>query len=277
VRFHREATVKPGVLEGVRLTRERDKYRSVLVIIPAWNEAGTIRDIVRRVRRRLPGAAVLVIDDGSSDRTGQAARSAGAQVARMPYNLGIGGAVQAGYRYAMRRNFEIVIRLDGDGQHLPEEIPVLLETMDREWADVVVGSRFVAGTGYHAPLARRLGMRLFAWLASSICGQRLTDTTSGFRAARRLAVAHMAQMHASDYPEIESLVTLFRSGFGIAEAPVRMNERAAGNSSIGVVQAFYYVAKVLLAVLVTVLAAPRCTRMEMLQRRRIAERERPGG
>ena len=263
--------------EVVDLREREGEYGSVLVIVPAWNEAGTVGDVVGRVRGVLPEATVLVVDDGSTDATAHAAMSAGARVTRLPYNVGIGGAVQAGCLYAVENDFDVVVRLDGDGQHLPEEIPVLLRTMRREWADVVIGTRFASGGGYRAPLARRVGIWLFGRLVSWICGQRLTDTTSGFRAAGRLAVAHMAQMHASDYPEIESLITLYKGGYKIVEVPVRMNERASGDSSIGVGRAFYYVAKVLLAVLVDVMAAPRCTRLEMLRERRVTRRERRGG
>lgn len=240
-----------------------DTSPRVLVILPAWNEARAVADVVRRVRAGLPDVAVLVVDDGSLDATAAAALAAGARVIRLPYNLGIGGAVQCGFLYALEHRFDVVVRLDSDGQHPPEAIPDLLAALREQNADLVVGSRFLGEDGYRPALARRLGIRLFARLLSCICGQRLTDTTSGFRAANALAVAHMARMHACDYPEIESLITLHKAGYRIAETPVRMQQRTAGNSSISTARAVYYTVKVLLAVLVDVLAAPHCTRDEM--------------
>ena len=235
----------------------------VLIIIPALNEADSIGRVVRRIRDHMPDTPVLVVDDGSADDTAGEARSAGAKVLTLPYNLGIGGAEQAGFLYALDHNYDIVVRLDADGQHRPEEIPGLLESLERDGVDLVIGSRFVGESDYRAPFARRIGIRLFAALLSRICGQRLTDTTSGFRAAKRGAVAVMAQTHSCDYPEIESLITLHKAGFLFAERPARMEHRAAGESSINALAAFYYVAKVLLAVLVDITAPARCTKVEI--------------
>ena len=235
----------------------------VLVIIPARNEARSVGQVVRGVLRVLPGATVLVVDDGSTDRTAVEAKAAGAEVVRLPYNLGIGGAVQTGFQYALASGFQVAIQVDGDGQHLPEEIPKLLNAMEREGADLVVGSRFLEDGGYRPTFARKFGIRLFAGLLTLLCRRRLTDTTSGFRAANRLAVAHLSEMYACDYPEVESLVTLHRAGFRIAEVPARMAARTEGVSSIDSIRAFYYMLKVVLAVLVDALAKPVFTRQEM--------------
>ena len=207
---------------------EATAARRVIVIIPAMNEAASVGQVVRGVLRVLPDAAVLVVDDGSTDRTAAEGEAAGALVVRLPYNLGIGGAVQTGFRYALAEGFDVAVQVDGDGQHLPEEIPKLLRTMESENADLVVGSRFIEESGYRPSFARRIGIRLFAALLGCICGRRLTDTTSGFRAAGRLAIAHLSEMYACDYPEVESLVTLHRSGFKIVEVPVHMVARAEG-------------------------------------------------
>jgi glycosyltransferase involved in cell wall biosynthesis len=248
--------MEPSVNDATAATR-------VIIIIPAMNEASSVGQVVRGALRVLPGAAVLVVDDGSTDRTAAEGEAAGALVVRLPYNLGIGGAVQTGLRYALAEGFDVAVQVDGDGQHLPEEIPKLLRTMESENADLVVGSRFIEESGYRPSFARRIGIRLFAVLLGCICGRRLTDTTSGFRAAGRLAIAHLAEMYACDYPEVESLVTLHRSGFKIVEAPVHMAARAEGSSSIGAVRALYYMLKVVLAVLVDVAAKPIFTRREI--------------
>jgi glycosyltransferase involved in cell wall biosynthesis len=235
----------------------------VIIIIPAMNEASSVGQVVRGALRVLPAAVALVVDDGSTDRTTAEGEAAGALVVRLPYNLGIGGAVQTGFRYALEKGFDVAVQVDGDGQHLPEEIPKLLRTMESENADLVVGSRFIEESGYRPSFARRIGIRLFAALLGCICGRRLTDTTSGFRAAGRLAIAHLSEMYACDYPEVESLVTLHRAGFKIVEVPVHMVARAEGSSSIGAIQGFYYMLKVVLAVLVDVVAKPIFTRQEI--------------
>jgi glycosyltransferase involved in cell wall biosynthesis len=239
----------------------------LLVIIPAWNESTCVGPVVARTRRALPGATVLVVDDGSDDATEREALAAGAIVARLPYNLGIGGAVQTGLRYAARHAYDLAVQVDGDGQHPPEGIPRLIDALDRTGADVVIGSRFLGEGDYKASLARRLGIRLFAGVLSALCGQSLTDTTSGFRCANRTAIEHLAEVYACDYPEVESIISLHKAGFRIAETPVRMAPRAGGVSSINPLRAAYYTVKVLLAVLVDAVAAPRHSRAAILKRR----------
>jgi hypothetical protein len=245
------------------LSGKPESVRRVLVIVPARNEARSVGPVVRGVLGVLPDATVLVVDDGSTDRTAGEAKAAGAEVVRLPYNLGIGGAVQTGFHYALANGFQVAIQVDGDGQHLPEEIPKLLSVMEREGADLVVGSRFLEDGGYRPTFARRFGIGLFAGLLTLLCRQRVTDTTSGFRAANRLAVAHLSETYACDYPEVESLVTLHRAGFRIAEVPARMAPRTEGASSIGSVRGFYYMLKVVLAVVVDALAKPVFTRREL--------------
>ena len=245
------------------MAQSSEKMRRILVIIPAWNEAGSVGAVVRRVLQVLPEATALVVDDGSTDTTAAEADDAGATVVRLPYNLGIGGAVQTGFQYALARGFDVALQVDADGQHPPEEIPKLLDALARGDTDLILGSRFVEDTGYRAPLGRRLGIWLFARLLSLLCGQRLTDTTSGFRAANLPAIAHLAEMYACDYPEVESLVTLHRAGFKVAEVPVRMAARSGGKSSIDPVRGLYYIVKVILAALVDAVAKPIFTRQEV--------------
>jgi glycosyltransferase involved in cell wall biosynthesis len=220
-------------------------------IVPAHNEEGAIGGVVREILAFDPGLEVVVVDDGSVDRTAALAAEAGAHVVRLPFNLGIGGAVQTGFRYALEHGFELAVRLDGDGQHDPQELPRLLEPLLADEADIVVGSRFAARDGhYRAPFARGLGIRLFARIVSLLVGQRVTDTTSGFQALNRRGIALFAADYPHDYPEVEATVMVHRHRLRLKEVPVRMRERAAGASSITALRSVYYAAKVLLALFV---------------------------
>ncbi len=221
-----------------------------VAIVPAHNEEACIADVVRGIRAFDPGLEVLVVDDGSHDRTPFRARAAGAHVVRLPFNLGIGGAVQTGFRYALEHGFEVAVRLDGDGQHDPEELSRLLEPILDDDADIVVGSRFAGPGAYRAPLARAIGIRLFARLVSLLVGRRVTDTTSGFQALNRRAITLFAGDYPHDYPEVEATVMVFRHRLRLTEVPVAMRERAAGTSSISAAGSVYYMAKVLLALFV---------------------------
>ena len=221
-----------------------------IAIVPAHNEEACIADVVREVRAFDPGLEVVVVDDGSHDRTGPLARAAGAHVVRLPFNLGIGGAVQTGFRYALENDFEVAVRLDGDGQHDPRELEKLLQPLLAGEADIVIGSRFAGVGGYRAPVARSLGIRLFARLVSALVGSRVTDTTSGFQALNRRAITLFAGDYPHDYPEVEAMVMVFRHRLRLAEIPVAMRERVAGTSSITALGSVYYMAKVLLALFV---------------------------
>jgi glycosyltransferase involved in cell wall biosynthesis len=222
----------------------------VLAVVPAYNEAGGVVGVVRELFAVRPGLDVLVVDDGSSDQTAERAREAGARVVRLPYNLGIGGAVQTGFRYAMRNGYDAAVQVDGDGQHVPAEIPALLAALAGDGADVVIGSRFLDRRGYTTSRIRRVGTRVFSLVNSLVLGQTVTDNTSGFRAFNRRALAFLSEHYPQDYPEPESVVLLGRNGFRIREIPVRMRERGHGRSSISSVRAVYYMIKVLLAIFV---------------------------
>jgi glycosyltransferase involved in cell wall biosynthesis len=222
-----------------------------VAIVPAHNEEGSIAGVVREIRASDPGLEVVVVDDGSADRTAARAAEAGAHVVRLPFNLGIGGAVQTGFQYALRHGFELAVRLDGDGQHDPGELPRLIEPIVAGEADIAVGSRFAArDRRYRGPLARRLGIRLFAGIVSLLVGQRVTDTTSGFQALNRRGIALFAADYPHDYPEVEATVMVHRHRLRLREVPVRMRERSAGTSSITALRSVYYTAKVLLALFV---------------------------
>lgn len=229
----------------------------ILVILPAFNESRNIARVVNGVRSQLPGADVLVIDDGSFDGTGYEASGAGALVVTMPYNVGIGAAVQAGFQFAAGRGYDIVIRNDGDGQHAPEANLDLIEKLRAEGADLVVGSRFLGDAGdYGTPLLRRLGSGILARLLSIITGQRVTDPTSGCAAFNRRAIQLFAQAYPHDYPEPEAIVIAHRSGLRQMEIPVKMIPRRHGNSSITPLRSVYYMIKVILAILINLLRRP---------------------
>lgn len=221
-----------------------------LAIVPAFNEAATIGEVVVEITDFDPRIDVLVVDDGSSDATAAIAEAAGACVLRLPINLGIGGAVQAGYLYALQHGFDLAVQIDGDGQHIADELARLLDPIVKQQADLVIGTRFAGERTYRAPLARRLGIGLFAALVSLRVRQRMTDTTSGFRAVNRRGIRLFAADYPHDYPEVESVVTAARGNLRVREVPVAMRPRTGGSSSITTLRSFYYVVKVLLALFV---------------------------
>ena len=223
----------------------------IVAVVPAYDEADSIATVVHELRAFDPEIDVVVVDDGSSDATSETAIAAGAAVVRLPFNLGIGAAVQTGFRYALEHGYHTAVRLDGDGQHDPAELPKLLEPLARGEADVVTGSRFRdTEGGYRPPLARRLGITWFARLVSLLSGQRVTDTTSGFQALNRKGIALFASDYPSDYPEVEATVLLLKHRLRLVEVPVRMREREHGASSITFLRSLYYAIKVTLALLV---------------------------
>jgi glycosyltransferase involved in cell wall biosynthesis len=226
--------------------------RRTIAIVPARNEERCIRSVVEGIKEFDPGCEVVVVDDGSTDRTVAVAREAGARVLVLPFNLGIGGAVQTGFKVARDEGFALAVRLDGDGQHVASELPKLLAPILDGSADIVVGSRFAGDSDYRPPLARRLGIKLFASVVSLLTRQRVTDTTSGFQACNRKAIRLFAADYPHDYPEVEATVMVFKHRLRLAEVPVTMRERAAGESSIGALASFYYAIKVLLAVLIAI-------------------------
>lgn len=222
-----------------------------VAVVPAYNEELAIGRVVREIRAFDPAIVVAVVDDHSTDGTSAAARDAGAVVIRLPFNLGIGGAVQTGFKYALREGFDLAVRLDGDGQHIASELEKLLDPLRRGEADIVTGSRFVAaGQTYRPPLARRIGISWFARLVSLLTRTRVTDTTSGFQALNRRAIALFAADYPSDYPEVEGTLLVLRSGLRLREVQVEMRDREHGVSSITFVRSVYYLLKVTLALVV---------------------------
>jgi glycosyltransferase involved in cell wall biosynthesis len=221
-----------------------------IAIVPAFNEEECVPRVIDEIRALDPELEIVVVDDGSVDRTAAAAAGKGAQVVRLPFNLGIGGAVQTGFRFAFENGFQLAVRVDGDGQHDPAELPKLLEPVLAGEADIVVGSRFAARGGYRSSRSRRVGITILARVVSLLVRQRVTDPTSGFQALNRHAIALFAADYPHDYPEVEATVMVFKHRLRLKEVPVRMRERVAGRSSIGALAAVYYMIKVLLAIVV---------------------------
>ena len=222
----------------------------VIAIIPAFNEEDAIGEVVDEVLAFDSTFDVLVIDDASHDDTRERARQHGARVVGLPFNLGIGGAVQTGFRYARNHGYELAIRIDGDGQHDPAELGPLLDAVMAGRADICVGSRFVGGDGYRSSAVRRVGIRVLARTVSVLTRQRVTDTTSGFQVLNRRAIELFAEDYPHDYPEVEAAVMVHKHRLRLMELPVRMRERAAGRSSIRGARTVYYMAKVMLAILI---------------------------
>ncbi len=221
-----------------------------LFIIPAYNEELNIGTVIEDIQGHVPAADILVINDGSADATGSVAKNLGVTVITLPYNLGIGAAMQTGYRYADMQGYDIAVQFDGDGQHRADQLKRLLEPLERGEADIVIGSRFLTKGLYEAEVVRRFAIRLLSGIISLLVKQKITDPTSGLRAVNRKVVQFFCDFYPDDYPEPESLVLLHKARFKIAEAPVIMEKRLLGNSSITLFRGVYYVVKVVLAVLV---------------------------
>jgi glycosyltransferase involved in cell wall biosynthesis len=227
-----------------------------VAIVPALNEERSIARVIAELREFDPGLEIVVVSDGSTDRTADVAEEHGAHALRLPFNLGIGGAVQTGFRYAHEEGFDVAVRVDGDGQHDASQLGAVLAPVLAGEADVAVGSRFVGTDGYRSSRSRRVGIRLLAWTVSRLVGQRVTDTTSGFQAVNRAGIALFARDYPHDYPEVEATVMVHRHRLRLVEVPVSMREREHGSSSITALRSVYYMVKVLLALGVGIFRRP---------------------
>ena len=234
------------------------KKSDILVIVPAFNEEKNIVGVIENLRGLDLKPDVLVVNDGSIDMTGPIAKKTEkALVVDLPKNLGIGGAVQTGFKYAARNGYRTAVQFDADGQHLAGEIPKLLDRLDHDGVNMVVGSRFMEKhEGFRSTFVRRIGIRIFQVLNSILIGQKITDNTSGFRAYDQKAIHFLALYYPVDYPEPEAVILLGRNHFKIFEVPTEMQERKEGGSSITGLKGLYYMIKVILAVLMTALRKP---------------------
>lgn len=226
----------------------------LLVIIPAYNEEAAIRATVEGLQKLCPQADYVVINDCSKDGTLRVLREEGMNYVDLPLNLGIGGGVQTGFKYAAQHGYDIAVQFDGDGQHRADFIQTIIEPILKGEADMVVGSRFVPGEhgedGFKSSRMRRLGITIISKLIKLCTGKTILDTTSGFRAFSKSMIAFFAENYAQDYPEPEALITAMYNGFKVTEVPVLMNERQGGVSSINTLKSAYYMIKVTLAILI---------------------------
>lgn len=226
-----------------------------LVFIPAWNEEGSIAAVIAGVRESLPEADLLVIDDGSTDATTAKSREAGALVASLPFNQGLGAALQTGYLHGLREGYDACAHLDADGQHPPAEVARLLEEVYADRADLVIGSRYrdpgpAESDDYKPTLSRRIGTGVFRFFLTLATRQRFTDTTSGMRAANRRVMELFSERYSPDFAEIESLQLAVREGLRVEEVPVRMLERAGGTSFLTPVRSAFFIFKGLIVLAV---------------------------
>lgn len=225
-----------------------------LIIIPAFNEEMNIGRVLAAAGDHCPDFDILVVNDGSTDRTSEQARKSGlARVIDLPVNLGIGGAVQTGFLYCQRKGYDVAVQVDADGQHRPDQVARILAPLHQGEADVVIGSRFLEKASYRSSLFRKTGIKLLAITNRLLLGERITDSTSGFRAYNRKAIEVLSRDYPDDYPEPEALYILKRQGLRIREVAVSMETRNHGKSSIGFARSIYYMVKVFLAIFVLML------------------------
>lgn len=223
----------------------------ILLIIPAYNEGKNIENLISKINSECDSAVdILIINDCSTDDTQSICNDISALTINLPCNLGIGGAVQTGYKYARLHDYDIAIQVDGDGQHKPEYIMDLVRHITEEKADMVIGSRFINKEGFQSTFMRRVGIAYFTYLLKFLSKRVITDPTSGFRACNKKVINEFSKRYPVDYPEPESIMYLLRNGYRIKEVPVIMQERKEGKSSITTFKSLYYMLKVSLAILI---------------------------
>lgn len=222
----------------------------ILVIIPAYNEEENIVNTVTSLKEKCPDVDYIIINDCSTDRTEKICEKNGFNYISLPINLGIGGGIQTGYRYAYKNGYDVAVQFDGDGQHNAEYIHDLVKPIEEGKADMVIGSRFIEKKGFQTSSMRRAGIGVLGFVLRICGGGKITDATSGFRATSREVTGFFSSNYAQDYPEPESIIAASTSGFRIKEVPVVMNDRTAGVSSISPFKSVYYMIKVTLAILI---------------------------
>lgn len=234
-----------------------DNNFRIIAVIPAWNEEECIASTLRELAEVRPDVDVVVVDDGSKDNTADVVRNSGGKVIVLPHNLGIGGAVQTGMMYAMRHGYDVALQYDADGQHRPDQLEKMIAPLRAGEADMVLGSRFLENTGYKVSFVRKFLMWLIRVLTSMATGQNISDATSGFRAYGKNGIKLMATNLSYDFPEIETIIRVVRSGYRLKEVSTVMGERTAGTSMFTPFRATYFVLRSLMAVGLSVLSVPR--------------------
>ena len=224
---------------------------NLLIIIPAYNEAENIIQTIQDIESHLPDASYVVVNDCSRDNTRETLKQYGARYLDLPVNLGIGGGVQTGYRYALEQGYDIAVQFDGDGQHDAAYIKDLIAPIESGRADVTIGSRFLEKEGFQSSAMRRLGIRFLSSLIHLLCGVKVKDVTSGMRAVNRNMIKEFSENYAQDYPEPEAILAAGLMRARIQEVPVRMRERQGGTSSINALRSMYYMIKVSIALVIT--------------------------
>jgi glycosyltransferase involved in cell wall biosynthesis len=237
------------------LASSRDQQSQTLIFLPAWNEGESITNVIADVRSELPEATILVVDDGSWDNTVEVARAAGVAVAVLPFHIGLGAALQTGYRYAQENGFSYFAHLDSDGQHPPAQLRRILEPTWNDRADLVLGSRFtqegdIPGSEFRSSPLRRVWIHILARLVSGLHGQRFTDITSGFRAGNRRAIDLFTRIYEPDFGEIEAVQSAIAKGLRVSEVPVVMLERQGGTSYLTVLPSFRFMFKAFIILIV---------------------------
>ncbi|OCA96614.1 glycosyltransferase family 2 protein [Clostridium beijerinckii] len=222
-----------------------------LIIIPAYNEEKNIYNVITSIRNNNVFADVIVVNDGSKDNTYFEAKKSGAEVVNLSENLGIGGAVQTGYIYALNKGYDVAVQIDGDGQHDPRDLENLVKQMEKGNFDMIIGSRFVEKTNYIPSTFRSMGIKYFSKLVSLLCGSNYYDTTSGYRLINKKAIELFAKYYPKDYPEVETIVYAYKNGLKVKEIGVNMRQRCEGKSSITPLKSIYYMIKVTLSTLIT--------------------------
>jgi len=240
--------------------RDCDRAARVLIIVPSFNEAPSLPALIGELNALSPRYDIVVIDDGSTDGTAKVVRGTAARLVSLACNLGVGGAVQTGLRVAHDEGYDIAVQVDGDGQHPPGQVHLLIEALRRPGCDIAIGSRFVAGRGYQSTLLRRLGIWLFSTWLSAICRTRISDVTSGFRAMNRRAIELLSRNYAEDYPEVEAILVAHRASLRICEVPVEMSARTEGASSIRGLRSIGYMIKVSLSIFMHSIRKPESAR-----------------
>jgi glycosyltransferase involved in cell wall biosynthesis len=228
----------------------------ILIIIPAYNEEMTISSVINGIRDNIQPADIMVVNDGSTDKTGEAAKKSGAFVINLPFNLGYGAALQTGFKYAIRHDYKYAVQIDGDGQHNPSFLSSLIKEIEKGDADVVIGSRYI-GKGYDAPVLRKIGMKVFSSISSFITGQKITDPTSGYRVINdRVIRFYSTDIYPVDYPDADVIIMLHQAGFRIKEIPVDMKPSLTGKSMHSGLKPVYYIFKMMLSIFVALLREP---------------------